>query len=419
MPGAENRTDDRVMPEVKRTLAIQDLCRAVGEASPLAMASVDEPSHVLRYVNPAFCLLVKKPREELIGRLFAGVLPAARECLPLLDRVYRTAQAETHIGEEHSAGHPFYWSYSMWPVIGRDDRMVGIIIQVTESTPFLREVTAMNQALILGSVRQHELTATAEDMNAQLHVEITERKHAEEELQRANDDLRQFAHAASHDLQEPLCAVTLYSRLLARKLRAHLDAEAEDFLQHIVEGNTRMIALINDLLAYAQAGDERQQGTGPVECAKAVKEALANLEGSIEETHAEITSDPLPSVNADLPQLTQVFQNLIGNAFKDRNPERRPDIHIAAESREDEWAISVRDNGIGFETQYAEQIFGLFKRLHSEKYPGTGIGLAICKRIVERHRGSIWATSEAGKGATFFFTLPKKTGTAGMATGAL
>jgi two-component system, chemotaxis family, sensor kinase Cph1 len=150
-----------------------------------------------------------------------------------------------------------------------------------------------------------------------------------------------------------------------------------------------------------------------------VKEALANLEGSIEETHAEITSDPLRSVNADLPQLTQVFQNLIGNALKYRNPERRPDIHIAAESREDEWVISVRDNGIGFETRYAEQIFGLFKRLHSEKYPGTGIGLAICKRIVERHRGSIWATSEAGKGATFFFTLPKKTGTAGMATGAL
>ncbi len=139
-----------------------------------------------------------------------------------------------------------------------------------------------------------------------------------------------------------------------------------------------------------------------------MERALANLKVGIEEAHAEITSGPLPWVNADLTQLAQVFQNLIGNALKYRNPGCAPKIHIAAESRGNEQVLSVRDNGIGFRPQYAEQIFGIFKRLHREEYPGTGIGLAICKRIVERHRGSIWASGEEGRGATFFFTMPGK-----------
>jgi signal transduction histidine kinase len=406
--------EEKVMSNATPELAMPDLCRALAESSPMATASVDGLSHIIRYINPAFCLLINKSREELIGKKFSDVVPAGFECLALLERVYRTGQAETHIGDEHSAADLLYWSYGIWPVLGAGGRIIGTLLQVTESTPFHQQVIAMNAALMIGSVRQQELADAAEEMNAQLQAEVVDRKRAEEEM-------RQFAYAASHDLQEPLRTVTVYSQLLARKLHTHFDPEAEQFVEYIVEGNSRMLALIKDLLTYARAGNQRRQGTEVVECGKALEQALAGLKGTIEETHAEITSDPLPWVNADLSQLAQVFQNLIGNALKYRKPDFPPKIHIAAEPRGNEWVLSVRDNGIGFRAQYAEQIFGIFKRLHKEEYPGTGIGLAICKRIVERHRGSIWATGEAGNGATFYFTMPGRAGAAesGQVTGQL
>ena len=386
-----------------RDLAAPDLCRCLAEASPMATAAMEGSSHIVCYANPAFCLLVDKPRAELIGKAFSSILPVGVECLALLERVYRTGLAQTHTGQEHSAAHPLYWSYVMWPMLDPEDRPIGILLQVTKNTLFHQQAIAMNQALMIGSVRQHELTDVAEQLNAQLNLEIIVRKRAE-------DEMRQFAHAASHDLQEPLRTVTSYTQLLARKLQPHLDPDAEQFVNYIVDGNSRMLSLVEDLLAYAEAGEERQQQAGLVECGRAVERALANLKVRIEETYAAITSDPLPSVNADLPQLAQVFQNLIGNALKYKSPDFNPKIHIAAESRGNEWILSVRDNGIGFQPQYAEQIFGIFKRLHRDEYPGTGIGLAICKRIVERHAGSIWATGEVGKGATFSFTLPGKIG---------
>jgi light-regulated signal transduction histidine kinase (bacteriophytochrome) len=367
----------------------------------MPMAAVEGANHIVRYVNPAFCLLVGKRQEELIGNAFSSAAPAGDECLSLLDRVYQTRQAETHTGQEHSDSHPFYWSYAMWPVLVADGRIAGIIIQVTETTAFHQLTTAINQALMIGSVRQHELTEAA--------AEALQRSN--EELRRANQDLEEFVYAASHDLQEPLRNVTCCIQLLVRKFNAHLDPEAEEFIEHIVEGNSRMSALIKDLLAYARVGAE-QQARGPVECGKAVAGALANLKGSLEETHSAITCDPLPWVNANLPELTQLFQNLIGNALKYRKPDCLPNIHIMAESHGDEWVVSVRDNGIGFDPQYAERIFRVFQRLHNKQYPGTGIGLAICKRIVERHCGTIWASSEAGKGATFFFTMPRVAGEA-------
>jgi PAS domain S-box-containing protein len=398
----------RVTNDAKQELGMPGLCRSVAQVSPMAMAAVEGANHIVRYVNPAFCLLAGKRQEELIGNAFSSAAPAGDECLSLFDRVYQTRQAETHIGQERSDSHPFYWSYAMWPVLAADGGIAGIIIQVTETTAFHQLTTAINQALIIGSVRQHELTEAA--------AEALQRSN--EELRRANQDLEQFVYAASHDLQEPLRNVTCCTQLLVRKFNAHLDAEAEQFVEHIVEGNSRMSALIKDLLVYARVGAE-QQARGPVECGKAVAAALANLQGSLEETHAAITCDPLPSVSANLPELTQLFQNLIGNALKYRKPDRPPNIHIKAESHGDEWVVSVRDNGIGFDPQYAERIFGVFKRLHNREYPGTGIGLAICKRIVERHCGAIWASGEAGKGATFFFTMPRAAGEAARAVGGL
>jgi signal transduction histidine kinase len=226
-----------------------------------------------------------------------------------------------------------------------------------------------------------------------------------EELSRSNADLEQFAYVASHDLQEPLRMVASFVQLLARRYRSQLDQDAREFIDYAVEGVMRMQRLINDQLSYALVGID----TRPLEMTDAnavLAEVLANLKPLIEENHAEISQDVLPMVPAIHSQFGQLLQNLVGNAIKFHGAET-PRIHVSARREGDVWRFSVRDNGIGIERAYFEQIFLLFKRLHSrEKYPGTGIGLAICKRIVERHHGRIWVESAPGKGATFYFTLP-------------
>jgi signal transduction histidine kinase len=388
-----------------RYIDLPNLCRAIAEASPIPMLAVAGVGDIIQYVNPAFCVLATQVQETLIGKAFSDAIPAGHDCLALLDRVHRTAHAETHIGDEQCP-HSLYWSYAMWPAVTPDGEIIGILIQVTESSAAHQRTAAMNQALIISSLRQHEMTEKAEALNVQLHAEVVDRKRAEEELRRANEDLQRFTHVASHDLQEPLRTVTAYTQLLARQLGATLDGEAEMLVGQILQGSTRMSALIRDLLAYARLGTGEGPGTAPVDCGEVVKAAIANLEGSISEAHAAVTVDePLPWVAGSSSALIQLFQNVIGNALKYRRADARPEIYISADHHDGECTISVRDNGIGFKQQYGEQIFGVFKRLHGAAYPGTGIGLAICKRIVELHGGRIWATGEEGRGATFFFSL--------------
>jgi PAS domain S-box-containing protein len=227
---------------------------------------------------------------------------------------------------------------------------------------------------------------------------------ANEELGRSNRDLEQFAYVASHDLQEPLRIVAGYLQLLERRYKARLDADADEFIRFAVDGAARMQNLIVDLLAYSRVGTQERR-SAPTPCGAVVEQALANLRRSIEETGAKVTVDPLPTVAGDAAQLVQLFQNLIGNALKFRS-DRPPEIHVGAEPQDGAWRFFVRDNGLGIEPQYAERIFVIFQRLHTrEKYPGTGIGLAICKRIVERHGGRLWMESKPGLGSTFYFTL--------------
>jgi PAS domain S-box-containing protein len=236
--------------------------------------------------------------------------------------------------------------------------------------------------------------------------DITERVRVQDDLRRANEDLEQFAFSATHDLQEPLRSVKIYSELLATRHGGTVDEEAQKFITFVRNGATRMELLIRDLLTYTQV-TKFDPASETADANEALNGALANLGGAISESGAKISADPLPSLPVHGMHLQQVFQNLIGNAIKYRSPDRPPAVCITAEREDGYWIFAVSDNGIGIESEYKERIFGLFKRLHtSEEYSGTGIGLAICQRIVDRYHGRIWVESEPGRGSTFRFVLP-------------
>lgn len=231
-------------------------------------------------------------------------------------------------------------------------------------------------------------------------------ENAVEELRRSNQELEQFAYVASHDLQEPLRKIASFCNLLESRYAEQLDEKAGTYLHYIVDGAMRMQALVNDLLLYSRV-TTRGKELAPTDLNDVLQEALENLEVGIDECNARITYEPLPTVNGDSAQLARLLQNLIGNAIKYRG-EAPPEVHVAVMSEGDEWVFSVRDNGIGIDPQYAERIFVIFQRLHTrEEYGGTGIGLSVCRKIVERHGGRIWVESQEGSGATFRFTFPQ------------
>jgi light-regulated signal transduction histidine kinase (bacteriophytochrome) len=240
-----------------------------------------------------------------------------------------------------------------------------------------------------------------------INTDITAEKRAEARLARSNADLQQFAYATSHDLQEPLRTMTSYSQMLLRRYGGKLGPDADMFLGFIVSAAGRMRSLIDSLLAYSQVVNVDAQIPAPVSLDGVLQDTIRNLQTVIQESRAKITSGTLPTIQADQLQMIQLFQNLLSNAIKYRKMEEPLEIHVSAEGREREWVISVRDNGIGIEPQHAERIFGVFKRLHGGEIPGTGIGLAIARRIVEKRGGRIWVESEAGRESTFLFTWPR------------
>jgi len=294
-------------------------------------------------------------------------------------------QTQNHALQGYSLGAVDYLPTPATPEVLRSK--VAVFIELFKKT---QEVRRQEQAL--------------RALNAQLEQRVAERTA---ELQRSNEELQQFAYVVSHDLQEPLRVVASYVQQLAERYQDKLEAEANELISYALDGARRMQQLIVDLLAYSRI-DTTGQEFAPTDCEGVLQCVLSDLRVAIEESGAEVTHDPLPQVMADNVQLGQVLQNLLGNAIKFRSQEP-PRIHVSARQEGQQWVFSVRDNGIGINPRYAERIFGIFERLHPRtEYPGTGIGLAICKKIVERHGGQIWVESEPGKGAAFFFTLPIK-----------
>jgi signal transduction histidine kinase len=242
-----------------------------------------------------------------------------------------------------------------------------------------------------------------ERQNQGLEQCVTERTA---KLQQAFAEMERFTYVASHDLQEPLRTVSSFAQLLARRCQGKLDAEENEFIGFIVDGASRMQKLINDLLALSRIGT-RGNPFSSCACEEVLKLVTGDLAVSIAESGAVITHDPLPTLMADQTQLAQLFQNLLSNAIKFRRPEATPRIHLSARQQDGEWRLSVRDNGMGIEPRFFVRIFIVFQRLHTrDEYPGTGIGLAICKKIVERHGGNLWVESQPGNGSTFHFTIP-------------
>jgi PAS domain S-box-containing protein len=354
---------------LKRRRRAEEMFRGAFHASPSGLLVVDRDGKIVR-VNREIERLFGYTREELLGQPIERLVPErTRDGHPALPLGYFGNPQARAIG----AGRDLFGRR-------KDGREVPVEIGLNP--------LETDEGFVLASV-----------------VDITERKRAEEELKRSNEELERFAYVASHDLQEPLRMVESYVQLLNKRYKGKLDADADEFVGFALDGALRMQRLIEDLLAFSRVGT-RDAALVPTDVNDVVDRALRSLKLRIEETGASVTREALPTVSADAGQLEQVFLNLIGNALKFRRAEP-PHVHVAALEKDGRWTFSVRDNGIGIDPQYFDRIFVIFRRLHDRsEYPGTGIGLAICKKIVEHHGGRIWVESEPGRGSTFYFTLP-------------
>jgi PAS domain S-box-containing protein len=361
----------RDVTEQRRNLAhIERLARAI-EMSEDAIAITDRESMTYLYVNPAMSRLVGVAREQLIGVR----RPQLEAMAPVFDEVIRQAPA----------------------------------MQKTE-----RDVRHESGTTVPCEVRRQALVSEDRWIVVSNHRDISERRRAEEdirqkvvELMRSNQELEQFAYVTSHDLSEPLRMVASYTQLLERRYSEQFDQDAREFMGYIVGGAQRMKQLIDDLLLYSRAGRPSVQMKS-LALDRALDDALANLAHAISTSGAIIERSPLPRVVADKSGMVQVFQNLIGNAIKFRAENTVPVVRVQAEDAGTEWLVSVSDNGIGIAPEYFQRIFVIFQRLHARtRYEGTGIGLSICKKVVERHGGRIEVTSEPGQGTTFHIHLPK------------
>lgn len=354
--------------------------RSLLEAAPDAMI-ISSNEGVISLVNSQAENLFGLSRQELIGRSLQTLVPG-------------------WCGLDAAGG-------SHTETIATRKDQVRFPIEISLS-PLHTEEGLLVTSAIRDITERKRIDQSIRELNTRLEQHVAERtrelRATNEALRQSNDDLSQFAYAASHDLQEPLRMVAVYGQLFQKKYAGQLDPEADRALGFMITGAQRMELLLRDLLAYSQAGSDGDPA-GPVDCQTVLSRVTQNLQASIEQSNALITWTTLPRVKAHEIRIVQLFQNLIGNAIKYRS-EEPPVISVSAGLNGDTWIFCVEDNGMGIEPEYAQQVFGIFKRLHGHKYPGTGIGLAICQRIVERYGGRIWVEPAAVRGCRFTFTLP-------------
>ncbi len=364
------------LTEQKRAAEVQQRLSAIVESSDDAIISKDMNGIVRSWNRGAERIFGYKP-EEIIGRHISTLaVPERVDEIP--DILARLAQGERvdhyQTKRQTKDGRVLTISLTVSPIRDADGTIVG-------ASKVARDIT-----------------------EREVHERALEQANAV--LLQANADLEQFAYSASHDLQEPLRMVSTFSELLKKEFGSKLGPTGDEYIGYTLQGALRMEQLLKDLRAYTLASTSEPVPVEDVDAGAMLDKALVSLAASIKESGASITRDDLPHVRLHEFQMEQLFQNLIGNAIRYRS-EAPPQIHVAVKRKGRDWIFSVQDNGIGIEPEYQEQIFGLFKRLHSVAvYPGTGMGLAICKRICERAGGRIWVESEPGKGSTFFFTLP-------------
>ncbi|HEX6674085.1 MAG TPA: ATP-binding protein [Actinomycetes bacterium] len=364
-------------------------------AAPVGFGMVDTELRYVR-VNPTLAAINGVPAEAHLGRRPTEVLRP----------VELAAQAEAMLRHVLDSGEPAldlalsgetpdrpgverHWTGGFYPVRSKDGRLLGVAVMVTEVTEHVRMAQALRES------------------NNTLRVTRAELERRAAELERSNAELEQFAYAASHDLREPLRAIAGYGKLLERRLGDTLDEQSRELLDYALDGAARLQTLIDDLLAYARASYRPLQ-RGPVALDGLVEQCLRRLAPAIDDSGAELHVGELPTVDGDETQLCQLIQNLVSNALK--FCERTPDVTVTAAREAGAWRIDVADNGVGIPPGQADRVFEMFSRLHSHRYPGTGIGLALCRRILERHGGRIWHEPVPSGGTVFHFTLPDQAG---------
>jgi PAS domain S-box-containing protein len=403
---ARDVTERKKAEEIIRQISSYN--RSLIEASLDPLVTIDSDG-TISDVNEATVRVTGVPREELIGTDFSRYFTEPEKAKSGYEKVFRDGSV-TDYGLEirHQDGRiiPVLYNASIY----RDGQgqIAGVFAAARDITERKRAEDALLAAYNELDDRVKERTRELVEANRNLEETANELKKKSEELARSNLELQQFAYITSHDLQEPLRGISGFTELLEKRYKGQLDEKADVYIHFILDGTKQMHQVIQDLLEYSRVQTKAHEFSR-IDTNRAYKQALKNLHVSITKKEAIITNDPLPELVADETQITQLFQNLIGNALKFQKPNVVPNIHVSARQDTDRWIFSIKDNGIGLELRFTDRIFKIFQRLHAKgEYEGTGIGLAICKRIVERHGGEIYVESTPGEGSTFFFTIPSK-----------